>query len=90
MNGTTTASRAGFKRRSTDAVVDERGRVCLSVCGRGDATAGGPQKGPPITMSTMKFERRPEAGAEPSERQEPEAVVDRLAGCCPSGRSRTR
>jgi hypothetical protein len=43
---------------------------------------GRPERGPPITMSTMKSKRRPDRGVEPSE-QLPEAVVDRLAGLLP-------
>jgi putative transposase len=34
-------------------------------------------------MSTMKSKRRPRQGADPSQRQEAEAVVDRLAGLLP-------
>lgn len=36
-----------------------------------------------MTMSTMKSKRRPEEGADPGQQQEPEAVVDRLAGLLP-------
>ena len=48
-------------------------------------TAGGPQKGPTITMSTMKSKRRPEPGAEPEGQQPPQEVIDRLAGLLPEG-----
>jgi putative transposase len=47
------------------------------------ARRGGPQKGSPITMSTMRSKRRPpEGGADPGQ-QEAEAIVDRLAGLLP-------
>src|SRR3954470_322780 len=49
------------------------------------ATAGGPQKGPPITMSTMQFKRRHEPGADPEGAQPPEEVIDRLASLLPEG-----
>src|SRR3954470_21919587 len=49
------------------------------------ATAGGPQKGPPITMSTMQFKRRREPGADPEGAQPPEEVIDRLASLLPAG-----
>jgi hypothetical protein len=42
---------------------------------------GGPQKGPPITMSTTKSTRRRQEGADAE--QQAEAVVDRLAGLLP-------
>jgi putative transposase len=48
-------------------------------------TAGGPQKGPPITMSTMKSKRRPEPGVDPEGQEPPQEVVDRLAGLLPEG-----
>jgi putative transposase len=49
------------------------------------AAAGGAQKGPPITMSTMKDRRGPREGVEPGERHPPPEVVDRLAGLLPEG-----
>ena len=49
------------------------------------AAAGGPQKGPPITMSTMKSERGPYEGADPEGQGLPPEVVDRLAGLLPEG-----
>jgi len=49
------------------------------------AAAGGPQEGPPITMSTMKSERGPYEGADPEGQGLPPEVVDRLAGLLPEG-----
>ncbi len=49
------------------------------------AVARGPQKGPLITMSTMKSKRRPEPGVKPEGQEPPQEVVDRLAGLLPEG-----
>jgi len=49
------------------------------------AAACGPQKGPPITMSTMKSEQGPHEGADPEGQGLPPEVVDRLAGLLPEG-----
>jgi putative transposase len=53
--------------------------VALAVAARG------PQKGPPITMSTMKSKRRAEPGAGPEGQEPPQEVIDRLAGLLPEG-----
>src|SRR3954452_21480034 len=47
------------------------------------ATAAARRRDPPITMSTMKSERRPDEGADPQ--GPPREVMHRLAGLLPEG-----